>query len=397
MHTQDFEHFLDLENVVGVEYDEDTGKAIAFVSKKKSKKDIPEDQLVEQNVDEGQDTDVIELGEFEAESTEEKFRPVIGGVSEIHADSSAATAGPYPVKVTDTSKGVWDDSVEEGDLVRISNNHVYALTNEAEMGDNIVQPSPYDGGSVKNDVSGQLAGYVTIENNATVDVAARTVDNESSEYYGLDNISGDVLRDYTDLKGTTLTKAGRTTGVTEADVIATSASVKVKYSENQVYTMRDQIITNDMSSGGDSGSGVFVKETGDLVGQVFGGSPKATVVHKASNVEEEFGVELMSETETDEPEKQYIESLNEVIDITMAKRDLNLVAVAVDNPSSNETVTATVDVEGNYGGTAYLEVQGERYEFDLGEEKNESVDVDVTAPEDYTDSFSVNISGGYVQ
>ncbi len=34
-----------------------------------------------------------------------RHRPVVGGISEINAKSTAATAGPYPARVTDTSAG----------------------------------------------------------------------------------------------------------------------------------------------------------------------------------------------------------------------------------------------------------------------------------------------------
>ncbi len=171
--------------------------------------------------------------------------------------------------------------------------------NKGEFGEPVIQPSPMDGGSMPDDKTGELRGYVTVEDGALVDVAARSVDpeQESPEYYKLDDSWPTSVRreDYRSLKGQTVTKSGRTTGVTQGDVKATGASVRVNYGEAGTITLRDQLIAGPMSKGGDSGSPVFLDSTGELVGLLFAGSARQTIFSKIAAVESELGVELLTE------------------------------------------------------------------------------------------------------
>nr|WP_255359096.1 S1 family peptidase [Haladaptatus sp. R4] len=201
--------------------------------------------------------------------------------------------------MTDTSKANWGDSVSEGDLVRLSNNHVYARVNEADFGEPVIQPSPMDGGSMPDDKTGELRGYVTVEDDALVDVAARSVtpEQESTEYHKLDDSWPTSIRrdEYRSLKGQTVTKSGRTTGVTSGDVKATGATVRVNYGDAGAIKLRDQCIAGPMSKGGDSGSPVFLDSSGELVGLLFAGSERQTIFCKIGSVESELGVELLTE------------------------------------------------------------------------------------------------------
>ena len=200
--TKEFEHALDLKNVTAVEYNEENDEVITFVSKKVPEEELEDKDIVSNNVD--KKSRVIEIGDIYTEassantSPRSKSRPVYTGSSELNVNiETAGTAGPFPVRVADTSKGIWDDSITEGDIVRLSNNHIYARSNDAELGEYIQQPSPADGGS-HDDVVGQLVGYVPLEDGTTVDVAARSVspDNESGSPLGLsDEYAQRVFRD----------------------------------------------------------------------------------------------------------------------------------------------------------------------------------------------------------
>ncbi|NEU58615.1 hypothetical protein [Halorussus sp. MSC15.2] len=298
--TEYFEHLLDLPNVIGVEYD--VGTVRAFVTGKVSEVDLDDADIVANNVDE--ESDVEEIGDLSQSNSlpdgegerHIRHRPVESGVSEANINGGVGTAGPYPVTVTDTSKGVWADGVSEGDTVRLSNNHVYARSDKANLGEPIVQPSSSDGGTAVDRV-GELVGYVPLTDGVTVDLAARTVTeaDESGKPHQLDNRwPSAIVRDgYGDLKGATVVKTGRTTGTARARVKATSASVRVDYGKGKgPITLRDQIITGQLSERGDSGSPVFVAETGELLGELYTGTSKATILYKAVNMEQEFGVEL---------------------------------------------------------------------------------------------------------
>lgn len=425
--TRDFEHTLDLDNVVAVDYDEDGDIVNVFVTEKKPESELADDQIVANNLE--KDSDVQVAGDVSPLADEIphpqagskiRHRPIPGGVSEGNANITAGTCGMYPVEVVDTSKGVWDDSISEGDIVRLSNNHVYARINKAKFNEPIYQPGPYDGGTPDDEV-GRLAGYVPIEEGCTVDVAARTVDpdNELETYHELDGYPSDVRReDFKSLKGETLTKTGRTTGVTEADVRATSASVRVNYGgDHGLITLRDQIITGDMSLGGDSGSPSFHKPTKELVGEMYAGSSEVTIHYKVPNIEDDFGVRLHPEDDKgnggsgsgdgsgngsgDDTNNKYMTSLKTTVSIDMEEPDLDLSNLSGDKPSAGETVKATAEFEGNYGGTAWVTVQDTRYEFEMSKDGSDeqftgSAEVDIKAPNEYHKDFEVDIEGGYV-
>jgi hypothetical protein len=54
--------------------------------------------------------------------------------------------------------------------------------------------------------------------------------------------------------GDRLKKTGRTTNFTRGRVIATNATIDVNYGEGRIARFLDQIVTTNISAGGDSGS-----------------------------------------------------------------------------------------------------------------------------------------------
>ena len=90
--------------------------------------------------------------------------------------------------------------------------------------------------------------------------------------------------------GMSIQKSGRTTGYTTGKVKDISASVKVNY-DNQVALFRNQILTTNMSQGGDSGSLVLdMKQR--AVGLLFAGSEQVTILNPISAVLNLLNVEL---------------------------------------------------------------------------------------------------------
>jgi len=310
MHTEDFDDVVEhVPNVVGWDYRDGTLRV--FVTEKVPESELADDDLLANVIAASPfdvDVDVIPVGgeprvelldkrhdaELSVESADRKdrHRPIPDGVSEINAKSTAATAGWYKATVTDPAAAKWVGDVEAGDTVRLSNNHVYARSNEADLGEAIMQPSPRDGGT-EDDLVGRLLGYVPIEDGVRVDIAARSVSEDTPDKHNLpDRFGTSVRRDnYADLDGKGLRKTGRTTGVSTGRVMATSATVNVRFPDGQVK-IRDTIITTSMSRGGDSGSDVFVEETGEYVATLFAGSSSSTIVVKAANIEADFGVRI---------------------------------------------------------------------------------------------------------
>lgn len=313
MRTEDLDDLVEaVENVVGWEWVADERVARVYVTEKIPEDDLDDDSLIANVLaDLNVDTDVVPVGgEIRPEVVDPRFdpsglvphggektrhRPVEDGVSEINRKSTAATAGYFEAEVVDPDRATWGD-VGTGDVVRLSNNHVYARSNKADIGEEIIQPSPYDGGVYPDDVVGWLVGYVPIDDGVRVDIAARSIDPEqdSPAKHDLPDRMGTSVRrsDYDSLRGATVTKTGRTTGVTTGNVVGTSATVNVRYPDGPVK-IRDCLITTGMSKGGDSGSDVFVKDTGEYVGALFAGSPTSTIVCKAVNIEDDFGVRLV--------------------------------------------------------------------------------------------------------
>lgn len=312
MHTSDLDEYVEaIENAVAWEYDAEEGVARVFVTEKLPEAELDDGQLIATALGAlGVETDVVSVGgEFTPEVVDPRrdpdvrpagapsarHRPIPDGVSEINAKSTAATAGYYEAQVVDPSAAEWAESAGYGDIVRLSNNHVYARINEADFGEPIIQPSPRDGGSLPGDRVGVLVGYVPLEDGTPVDIAARSIDDarDTAKKHDLpDRFGSGVRREpYAGLKYDKLTKTGRTTGVTSGTVLATNATANVRYPGGQVK-VRDVIMTTGMSQGGDSGSDVFVDTTGAYVGALFAGSPTSTLICKAANIERELGVEL---------------------------------------------------------------------------------------------------------
>jgi hypothetical protein len=97
-------------------------------------------------------TDVYEVGHVRAlQSPQTRFRPTIpAGVSSGHQAVSAGTFG-----------AVVKDRIT-GEKLLLSNNHVFANSNDATLGDPILQPGPMDGGAFPSDIVARLERYVPL-------------------------------------------------------------------------------------------------------------------------------------------------------------------------------------------------------------------------------------------
>ena len=271
---------------------------------------------------EGRETDVVEIGEIKALAEEEidrkaRWRPAPGGVSIGHKDITAGTLGCLVKK--------------DGNWLILSNNHVLANVNEAEIGDDILQPGPYDGGALPGDRIGKLADLVKIEFGTTppepdecpiarsvADVAnffaaalgSRTrlipyrepADNLVDCALALPDSVDDVERKILECEipvgfaepeiGMKVKKSGRTTGLTQGEVTQVEAAVNVNMGEGRYAYFVDQfLISGDFSKGGDSGS-LIMTEDDKAAGLLFAGSDTITVGNRFTNVKEKLGFAL---------------------------------------------------------------------------------------------------------
>ncbi|APX95557.1 chymotrypsin family serine protease [Natronorubrum daqingense] len=430
--SQDYEYLLECKNVIGVDYDAEGDRVTVFVTQKESDECLSDEDHVEKRIAAAGDDvslDVVDAGYdeeragFDALSTLEpvpeaasgrtdRHRPIPAGVSEINENSTAGTGGPYPARVTDVGAGdaVWDGDVDSGDIVRLSNNHTYARSNAADLGEVILQPSPEDGGDA-DDAVGELVGYVPIEEGVRVDVAARSVDpeQESTAYYELEESWPTAVRreGYGDLQGETVTKTGRTTGVTSATIEATSASVRVDFGEDHgPVLLREQLVTGPMSEGGDSGSPVFL-EDGTLVGLLFGGSVEQTICNRIATVETELGVEILTAEPDGEDGRTGREDVpvqttafDHTVSVDLETPSVSLEAIRFEDrirPGESVDVAITIDAA---PGTYWLAIDDERTTVSVDVDENEESranatgTVPVSLPDELEDRITFRIRGG---
>jgi hypothetical protein len=213
-------------------------------------------------------------------------RPALIGVSTGHPSITAGTIG---CRVT---KG--------GLVYALSNNHVYANENRASLGDNVLQPGPYDGGQNPRDAIGTLADFQPIvfsrTASNTIDAAIAlcslaTLGNSTSSY---GKPSSDVVPA---TLGLAVKKHGRTTGLTEGQVYAVNATVNVTYSSGTARFINQIVITpGSFSAGGDSGSLIVTDDAANNpVGLLFAGSSSYTIANPIGLVLSRFNVTVDSQ------------------------------------------------------------------------------------------------------
>jgi hypothetical protein len=193
-------------------------------------------------------------------------RPLRPGLSVAHHEVSAGTLGGF-VRVG-------------GRLAILSNNHVLAASDAAEIGDPVLQPGPADGGTSRDRV-GRLTAFedLTAGRANLVDAALAAVDaGVAAEPANLPGgpLSGPVPGSLDIEPDELVEKVGRTTGHTHGRVTAVEVDgVAVQYDDG-VYRFDDQIEiagqAGAFSQGGDSGSVIWRCRDRAPLGLLFAGS-----------------------------------------------------------------------------------------------------------------------------
>jgi hypothetical protein len=261
----------------------------------------------------GVPTDVIQTGPiFAFQGRTGRFRPAPGGVSIGNVSVTAGTLGSLVRK--------------NGRLHILSNNHVLANSNDATVGDPILQPGTADGGRNPDDLIARLASWVPIQfdedgapgspcpiANAAAGVlnavaavarsdtrlravrigvtpaAANLVDCAIAEPLDEADVSTEILEIGTiagrreGTLGMEIKKSGRTTGLTTGAIDQIDVTVRVSYGAGRSATFVDQLMAGAMSQGGDSGS-VVLNDANELVGLLFAGSVTSTIINRIQNV-----------------------------------------------------------------------------------------------------------------
>ena len=288
---------------------------IVSVVQKVPREELSAQDLIPQAIG-GLLTDVVETGRIRAlmaDDPKARRRPAPPGVSVGHHDITAGTFGLL------VHRG--------GDPLILSNNHVLANSNQAKVGDPIYQPGPADGGTAADKIAtladfmpidfGQqpsqcqvadsiagilnaLAGVIgsshrlqTVQQTPgtnSMDAALARPDSPElviPEILGL----GRPVGTGEPRLGLAVQKMGRTTGLTQGMVTQIDVTVNVDYGGRVAY-FTDQIITGNMSSPGDSGSGILDMNR-NVVGLLFAGSDQVTIFTPIQRILEHFGVEVV--------------------------------------------------------------------------------------------------------
>ena len=198
----------------------------------------------------------------------ERHRPLVIGSSIGHYDITAGTLGCF-VRLD-----------KSGDVRILSNNHVLADENQAEIGDAILQPGRFDGGQRPRDVVGTLDIFVRLRRRRpnVVDCALATVDDvdyEPSRLTGAGRLRGVALDPPAEAER--VEKLGRTTARTRGRVTAFELDdVVVRYDMGNIRF--DSVLeiegagTNAFSAGGDSGSLIYTSGERLARGLLFAGN-----------------------------------------------------------------------------------------------------------------------------
>jgi hypothetical protein len=264
---------------------------------------------------EGLLTDVVATGRIRAQMPADpkgRFRPAQPGISIGHRDITAGTFGLLVQR--------------NGAPFILSNNHVLANSNAGKIGDPVYQPGPADGGTA-NDRIAALAEFMTLDfgdnpsqcriadSMATLLNFIARVTGSSHRVQSVQQTAGVNTMDAalaqpdspdlvipaildlglpigveTPALGMQVQKMGRTTGLTNGYVTQVNVTVSVDYG-GRTASFNDQIITNSMSSPGDSGSGILDMDR-RAVGLLFAGSTSVTIFTPIQRVLDHFGVQL---------------------------------------------------------------------------------------------------------
>jgi hypothetical protein len=290
-------------------------------------------------------------------------RPVPTGVSTGHP---AVTAGTIAARVKDAS----------GNVYALSNNHVYANQNDANIGDPGLQPGAYDGGQDPADRIGTLSDFQPIDfngGNNTIDAAivlssTSILGNSTPTDDGYGTPSSTTVTAYI---GQPVQKYGRTTGLTHGEVSDLNATVNVCYEVLWIFCMKQAtfvgqigITPGGFSGGGDSGS-LIVTDDGNNhpVALLFAGSDTYTLANPIDAVLSRFHVTI-DDSSPLPPDPVTDIAISDVSAPTSATQgDLVSVSVRVNNVGNQEVassfaLTLTDDTDGLPIGTQTVDGLG---------------------------------------
>lgn len=227
---------------------------------------------------EGIRIDVIE-GKFTIQGlTTKKRDPLIGGLSIINSRMNAAG----------TLGGSVFDNSTRSDMI-LSNWHVLC-GNGCQIGDTIIQPGSFDGGTNQDAVATLTRSKLSNHVDAGIAIlnGKRFLDQSVLVLGRFKGIANPVL-------GMQVKKSGRTTGITTGQITDVSADITVGGYPSGNRNFSDQLLI-EASSGlfsdhGDSGS-IILNDKNQVIGLLFAGGGNLTMANKISDVINELNIDI---------------------------------------------------------------------------------------------------------
>ncbi|GAA0229159.1 serine protease [Cryptosporangium japonicum] len=236
--------------------------------------------------DRGSATASLGVGPFQLG---QRVRPAFAGVSVGHFRGNAGTFGAGCFDAQPHTDGA-------GRYYILSTNYALADCNAGRSGDPVLQPALVDGGRYPADVIGRLVRFVPIHfhdgrskpvNFADAAIAEGVHGTDRRVYWAGEVTTLNAKPNIND----TVQKWGRTTNFTTGHVLHVNVTVDVHYDRGRIARFGQQIVTTNMSAGGDSGSLVTDPDEG-AVGLLFAGSGRVSVLNNIVAVQSLLGVRV---------------------------------------------------------------------------------------------------------
>ncbi len=184
--------------------------------------------------------------------------------------------------------------VKHGIRYALSNNHVLARSNDAVIGEPIVQPGRADNYGMATGQIGVLSAYkkVSFTQPNLFDAAVARL-TTTSAYDEADQFAPSHTWQDPQV-GMAVKKVGRTTGLTYGTIAATDVTLRVDYDNGQTATFVNQIFINDPNflQAGDSGSLLVTQDGNHPVGLCFAGGTDGAFANPIGPVLNYFGVDI---------------------------------------------------------------------------------------------------------
>jgi hypothetical protein len=260
-----------------------------YVPKKLPLAEIPGSELIPpvapQSISGGHviPTDVVALGRLRPHANVAR-QPIQPGFSIGHIQAPAGTLGAI---VTDAA----------GRPQVLSNSHVLANSGRAKIGDKVLYPGQFDGGTAPRDVVGRLVRFRKFRAGGKfvndVDCAVASIDpHRQSEVTPKIKGLGAPQGITKPRRGMRVVKAGRASGITTGIIRDVHLSFWMHYEGIGEVGFRNQVLCTRYAAPGDSGALVLEEGTMKAVGLHFAGAERGSVFNPIEKVLDALRVEL---------------------------------------------------------------------------------------------------------